>query len=294
MRIKVSARTIKELGSRPNQEDSIYPAHSLLPSKGDLFILCDGMGGHERGEVASETVCQAMSAYVEKHRRQDGLFEETDFEDALAAAYDALDAMDTGTGKKMGTTLTLAKFHKGGCFIAHIGDSRIYHIRPKTASLLHVTRDHSLVNELVSLGELTPEEAKVSKQKNVITRAIQPHQDRRVQAECTNLTDLQTGDYIFLCSDGMLEGCDDADIVDILSKPCSDAEKIEILKNTTRNSQDNHSAILARILSVDSFRLTDPPTSEGRVGGRRHPFRWLLILLVLAGVMAYLFYQLWF
>lgn len=252
MKIQVSARSIFELGQRSNQEDYIYPALSDRPQTGDLFILCDGMGGHEKGEVASQTVCETMRSYIGQHARPDNAFDENDFRQALSAAYDALDAKDTGSEKKMGTTLTFVKFHKDGCFLAHIGDSRIYHIRPATKSILHKTRDHSLVNDLITLGELTPEEARTSNQKNIITRAMQPNQERRAQADCTNLTDLQAGDYIYMCSDGMLEISEDSEIVNILSMDRSDANKIEILKGATQENHDNHSAHLIRIVSVDT------------------------------------------
>ena len=263
MKIQVSAKSIFEVGQRSNQEDYLYPAMSDQPLTGDLFILCDGMGGHEKGEVASQTVCQVMSSYIGQHRREDGFFDEADFKNALSAAYEALDAKDTSSEKKMGTTLTFVKFHKGGCFIAHIGDSRIYQIRPATKSILHKTRDHSLVNDLISLGELTPEEARTSKQKNIITRAMQPHQDRRAQADCVNLTDLQAGDYFYMCSDGMLEISEDSEIVNILSMDRSDAEKIEILRSVTRENRDNHSAHLIRIVSVenDPDKAAVPPVA---------------------------------
>lgn len=284
MVIKVSARSIYELGQRSNQEDYIYPSGADMPSQSDLYILCDGMGGHEKGEVASETVCRTMSSYIKSHRREDGLFDEDDFQKALASAYDALDAQDTSAEKKMGTTLTLAKFHAGGCFIAHIGDSRIYHIRPDAKTVLHVTRDHSLVNDLVELGELTPEQAMKSKQKNIITRAMQPHQGRRDPADCCNLTDLRAGDYIYMCSDGMLEISRDADIVEVLSRSCADTEKIEVLKSLTRNNRDNHSAFLIRIVSVDTSNQKEKSMPEKQPSGRSRLVYWLLGFVVLAAL----------
>ena len=250
MKYKITALSIHELGQRSNQEDSLYPPYSGKPSDGGLFILCDGMGGHAAGEVASGTVCEVMSRYILSHPRRDGYFDESDFNDALDAAYDALDAKDTDDIKKMGTTLTFVKFHAGGCFTAHIGDSRIYQIRPSEHRILHVTHDHSLVNDLVKLGELTPEEAKTSRQKNVITRAVQPHQEYRSHADCVNLTDLKAGDYFYMCSDGMLEQSEDDEIVNILSLPKPDADKVKILIGATKDNRDNHSAHLIRIVEV--------------------------------------------
>jgi len=251
MNIKVLSYSINELGQRINQEDTLYPSSSVTSSHGPLYILCDGMGGHAAGEVASSTVCSAMSQFILSHPSENGVFDEKDFSAALEWAYAALDEKDTDDEKKMGTTLTFAMFHQGGCFVAHIGDSRIYHIRPSVKKVLFVTRDHSLVNDLIELGEMTPEEAKTSNRKNVITRAMQPHQDQEVLADCVNLTDLKDGDYLYMCSDGMLEQMNDLELVNILSLPKPDSEKIRILKGATKDNKDNHSAHLIKIVSVD-------------------------------------------
>ncbi len=258
MKIQVISYPINELGQRSNQEDSLYPPVEETSYRGPLFILCDGMGGHAAGEVASGTVCEAMSRYILSHFSDKEAFGEDEFTAALTYAYAALDEKDTDDEKKMGTTLAFAIFHQGGCFVAHIGDSRVYQIRPSEKRVVFVTRDHSLVNDLVELGEMTREEAKTSNRKNVITRAMQPHQDHQVQADCVNLTDLEQGDYLYLCSDGMLEQMDDREIVNILSLHKSDSEKIQILKGATEDNRDNHSAHLIHITSVGSEEEARP------------------------------------
>ena len=245
MKIKATYQSIQELGQRSNQEDSIYPELGERVEDNDLFILCDGMGGHDCGEIASRTVCQALSTYLVAHP-------DAAFESALDAAYDALDEKDNQSVKKMGTTLALLKLEEGRCIVAHIGDSRVYQIRPSEKRIIYVTRDHSLVNDLVDCGELTPEEAKHSSQKNVITRAMQPHQERRSKADVAILTDVKNGDYFYICSDGMLEISDDQDIVNVLSLNKTDAQKIRILKEVTSENKDNHSAHLIRITSDGS------------------------------------------
>lgn len=275
MRIQVIAHSIHEIGQRANQEDSLFPPIETNTYGGDLYILCDGMGGHAAGEVASLTVCKAMSEYVLSNQREDGLFEETDFSEALNHAYIALDEKDSGDEKKMGTTLVFVKFHEGGCFVAHIGDSRIYHIRPSSREILYVSRDHSLVNDLIELGELTIEEAKSSPQKNIITRALQPHQDKPAKADVKNLTDLKPGDYLYMCSDGMLEKMDDEAIVNILSLPKPDTEKIDILRGATKDNRDNHSAHLIRIISIESME----PDESVKAGSRNG--RWLRVISLL-------------
>ena len=269
---QVIAYPIHEIGQRPNQEDCLFPSPDEVPSKGPLYILCDGMGGHAAGEVASSTVCEAMSDYILSNQHRDGLFDESIFNNALNKAYEALDGKDTDDEKKMGTTLAFVMFHGGGCFAAHIGDSRVYHIRPSEHKILYVSRDHSLVNELVELGEMTAEEAKTSRKKNVITRAVQPHQDCPAKADWVSLTDLKAGDYIYLCSDGMLERMEDRELVNKLASRISDTGKVNLLKKATKDNRDNHSAWLIRIVSTDAVSTTS--------GGRL--LRWLIPLVLIA------------
>ncbi|MBO4843459.1 MAG: serine/threonine-protein phosphatase [Bacteroidales bacterium] len=283
MTYKLITHSIYELGQRSNQEDYIYPLQEDMPSNGSLYILCDGMGGHAAGEVASKAVCETMSRMLSEYPDSE-TFSENVFYKALNAAYDSLDALDNEEEKKMGTTLVFAKFHSGGCFTAHIGDSRLYHIRPSKKEILHLTRDHSLVNELISLGEMTKEEAKTSRQKNVITRAIQPHQETRTKADCLNLTDIEVGDYLFLCSDGMLEKIEDKELVNILALRATDKKKIEILKNLTKNNQDNHSALLVRVEAVNGKSL------ERQTTGKRHHYLFFFLLLALIVALAALYY----
>ncbi len=263
MKYRLRAYSIWDCGKRvdaegkPHQEDSLFPAHNKATASDRLFILCDGMGGHDAGEVASATVCEAMSkSILSAHQDAEGAFSEEDFNKALADAFAALDAKDDGTSvKKMGTTMTLLKLHNGGDLIAHIGDSRVYHIRPgktrEETRIIFRTEDHSLVNELVKAGELTPEEARFSKQRNVITRAMQPHAEQRPKADIHTSGDIQPGDYFYLCSDGMLENMEDEQLCYFFSQEAGDDQrKVESLLKATRENRDNHSAILVHVLDV--------------------------------------------
>ena len=249
----------KDSSGHPHQEDCIFPEYGKQTDSDRLFILCDGMGGHDAGEVASATVCEAMSRSILKdgHDKK-GVFSSEDFKKALEAAYTALDEKDTHAEKKMGTTLTFLKLHDRGAFIAHIGDSRVYHIRPgKTGSetmILHETSDHSLVNDLIKVGELTREEARANGQKNVITRAMQPHLDSRPKAEIYETSDIKQGDYFYLCSDGMLEQLEmdnGISLKNIFSHNGGSIEnKVKILKKVTDNNIDNHSAFIINVVEV--------------------------------------------
>lgn len=261
MKYTLRAYSVWEQGPREKQEDSMYPEHGKIVDTDRLFILCDGMGGHSAGEIASSTVCVAMSHYILSHNSDlEGDFSDNDFRAALNAAYDALDEKNNGAAKKMGTTLAFLKLHHAGCTIAHIGDSRVYHIRPgKNAAdteILFQTEDHSLVNDLVKIGELTREEAKYSKQKNVITRAMQPCMERRPKADLYHSRDIMPGDYFMLCSDGILEQMEDENLKFIFSAKGGDASnKIDILIKATAHNHDNHSAIVIQVVDVERSEL---------------------------------------
>lgn len=262
MKFELNAISIWEPGQRkdeagnPHQEDSLIPAHGHLSADDRLFIVCDGMGGHEAGEVASALVCEAMSTSIYQDCRDpEGAFPPVTFSRALRAAYDALDQMPCGDERKPGTTLAFLKLHGGGATIAHIGDSRVYHIRPgRTGAetrILFQTSDHSLVNELIKVGEMTEEQARTSKQRNIITRAMQPHLSPRPEAELHTVTDIRKGDYFYLCSDGMLEQTDSAALCEIFSEAGGNlAQKAEILTRATENNKDNHTGILVEITGV--------------------------------------------
>ena len=277
MKFTLKAYSIWEYGQRkdaqgmPHQEDSLYPRFGQAHDGDRLFIVCDGMGGHDAGEVASATVCEAMSqAIIADGRDPEGVFTPDDLSRALQQAFDALDRKDNGAVKKMGTTMTLLKLHAGGATIAHIGDSRVYHIRPgKTAddtAILFETEDHSLVNDLIKIGELTREEARFSRQRNIITRAMQPNMERRPKADVYQTADIQSGDFFYLCSDGMLEQPDmesgEALKAIFSEQGGTDADRLQTLLQATANNRDNHTAFIIHILSVDQTAEVVPAVED--------------------------------
>ena len=274
MKYKLEIRSIWEFGQRkdeegrPHQEDSLFPHHGEIKPTDRVFILCDGMGGHAAGEVASATVCDAMSQTIlPLAAKEPFVFTDEDMKTAVTAAFDALDALDDGaSGKgKMGTTMTALVLHNGGATIAHMGDSRVYHIRPgkqrEDTRILFQTRDHSLVNDLVAVGEITAEEAKTHPQRNVITRALQPHTDRRPRPDIAKtIVDIKVGDYFYLCSDGMLEIMDENAIRFNFSEKTGDIDsKVQLLTTATCQNRDNHTAILVHVLEVeDPLPIVEP------------------------------------
>ena len=272
---------IHELGQRANQEDNIYPQLGRATASDRLFLVCDGMGGHERGEVASSIVCQAIPQYFQQAGiSPDKGLSDDDLRNAIEYAFLQLDRADNGAMKKMGTTLTLLYMHRCGVTCAHIGDSRIYHIRPISSpkigeagrglnggGLLFQSRDHSLVYDLYQAGEIAYEEMRTSPQKNIITRAMQPGEDNRVRADIVHITNVQPGDYFYLCTDGMLEEMENDELVSLISSSKSDEEIRKQLIAVTQNNHDNHSAYLIHVKTVtnesgDAANPDDESTSR--------------------------------
>lgn len=246
-------QALQELGARQNQEDALFPAFGQATADDRLFLVCDGMGGHDHGEVASQTVAETIGNYITQHMQADLPLRDELLTDAITAAYDQLDARDNPDDRRrMGTTLTLLCLHRGGATMAHIGDSRIYHVRPSEHRILYQSRDHSLVMDLFLAGELTRDEMDTYEGRNVITRAMQPHQERRFRPDVVHTTDLRPGDLFLLCSDGIVEQLTDSQLLNILCGDDSDDCLLQCLRTATAAAADNHSAYLIRILGAES------------------------------------------
>lgn len=243
---------IHEIGQRENQEDSIFPDKEQVTANDRLFVLCDGMGGHQSGEIASQTVCREVSRYITENAKPGEPFTDEDLSKAMQQAYDALDALDaTESERKMGTTFVLLYFHAGGLMAAHLGDSRYYHIRPQTNEIIYRSRDHSVGSFRFEAGEISFEELKTMKGKNVILRALLPHQDERDMPDIVHIKDIKPDDWFFMCSDGMLENMSDKELLNVLcNKDLSDEQKYNWLQTSTDDNQDNHSAYMIHISGV--------------------------------------------
>lgn len=253
MKTKISTPlAFSEIGRKDNQEDRVCPEIDALTDQQRCLVLCDGMGGHERGEVAAEIVSKNLWANLDKLVRENGDIDERLFNVALSKTFDALDEMTFETEKRPGTTMTSIVFNDNGTVTAaHIGDSRIYQVRPGEG-IVYRSFDHSLVNELIKAGELTEEQAVNFPRKNVITRALQPKLDRRPSADIRVLDNIKSGDYFFLCSDGILEQLTDARLVEILSSSDNNDDKLTAIFNQCFNkTRDNFTCLLVQVEKAD-------------------------------------------
>lgn len=241
-------QVIRELGRRSNQEDSIFPEEGKATVADRVFVLCDGMGGHESGEVASQLVCEVLSQGIIGHWDGSVLTDET-IREAFSEVKERIDESDTSSFSKMGTTMVLLCLHGNGATMAHIGDSRIYHIRPSERRILYKSRDHSVAYDMYIAGRIGKEELG-SYKRNLITRAIMPGQGGQYDVDITHTTDVMSGDYFILCSDGMLEQMSDSELVDTFCTYTVNEQIRDRLVCMTRENEDNHTMFFIQIESV--------------------------------------------
>ena len=235
--------SIHEIGQRENQEDSIIQWNNRL------FVLCDGMGGHEKGEVASQTVCLSLVTWFDNNIKPDEPFCDDQLCEAIEFAYTELDKYADENPRQMGTTLTLLYIGSKGITAAHMGDSRIYHIRPDVG-VLYQSRDHSLVFDLFQAGEITYEQMATFPQKNIVTRAMTPGEDNRMRSDIIHITDIQPNDYFYMCSDGMMEKMTNNELLTLFSADMDDKMKVGQLKMATNQNFDNHTAWIIHIKDI--------------------------------------------
>ena len=190
-----------EIGNvREHNEDSL----TVLPP---LFAVADGMGGHEAGEVASEITINTLNDLAPQSADAEALARAV-----VAANLNVIKAPSQGVGREgMGTTLTAAILEKERLVIAQVGDSRAYLFH--NGSLQQLTRDHSLMADMIEAGQLTEAEARVHPNRSVITRAI--GSDPHMQPDLYELN-VETGDRLLLCSDGICGMIEDHEIASIM------------------------------------------------------------------------------
>lgn len=246
--------SFRQMGRRSNQEDSRYPDTDHPAATSRVFAVCDGVGGRNKGEVASTVVVEAIKEFTSPIPPS-APFGVEEFTELKEYIYSRLSHASAPENEGMATTLTFLCFSPKGCLVAHMGDSRIYQIRPGRGIIFR-TQDHSLVNELVQNGVITPDEVDTHPRRNVITRCLCPPtpQMPRQTADRVILTDILPGDIFVLCSDGVTETWPDNVLEAILTDP--KATLLEKVKNIAAecqlNSNDNNTAIFIPIADVAS------------------------------------------
>ncbi len=213
---------------RPINEDSYY-----APREGERFCaVADGMGGHNAGEVASAMAIQVFS----EEMRKTGDITAGALHTAVARANEAVyrKALENAGMSGMGTTFSALAEQGETAYLAHVGDSRIYLVR--RGAILQLTTDHTLVEEMVQKGLITPREARVHPKRNIITRALGTEES--VQIDIVQMG-TRPGDAFFLCSDGMTNYVDEREI---LRTAMSEREWPEKLKHLVSIALENGGA----------------------------------------------------
>ncbi len=225
---------------RDMNQDYMYTSTTPVGSLPNLFVVADGMGGHNAGEYASRFTVDKMVEVISQNRQQEPV---AAMKEALTEANSQLleEAGADPSKSGMGTTVVAATVIGDLLHVANIGDSRLYVIDHE--AIRQITRDHSLVEEMVRLGEMDKAAAKVHPDKNIITRAIGVTRELAVDFF---EVELRPGDMILLCSDGLTNMVEDEEIKEIVLEQKNIVEKAEKLINTANENggKDNITVVL--------------------------------------------------
>ncbi len=248
---------LSDLASSSDQTDEFN--NIKLGKRGGLFVVSDGMGGAQAGEIASQMAVTVLRSELRKALAARGATEISSHEQLARAVQRAnfmiwSESQNHSSKSGMGATLTAALVRDGKAFIAEVGDSRAYLIR--SGSIIQVTTDQSLVELLILAGELTREEAENAPIKNVILQAMGTQPEVKV---ALTSVDLKRGDYLLLCSDGLSNKVSEAEMLKFtlrassLEMACK--QLVELAKR--RGGEDNITIIIAH-LDGDGLEDSNP------------------------------------
>ncbi len=263
-----SPLSLHRQGVRSYNEDFLYPEPDTAGEGDRLFMVCDGVGGSVHGDQASRAVCRHFSTFVRENEYRLGASAahveawKQLLEEALRhteAQMDASIAQNPGF-RGMATTLTFLYLTPHGAVVAWAGDSRVYQLR--NGSVCYRTEDHSLVNELFKRGEITEEELENHPRKNIILRAVSGGSNP-TKIDVALLGDLRPGDRFLLCSDGVVDGMREADLVDLLSADRPHGGIVDELDTACRlHSRDNYTLYFFELLDVTGKPVGAAPSSD--------------------------------
>ena len=224
---------------RTANQDYVYASVEPVGSLPNLFVVEDGMGGHQAGDYASRYIVENLVSYLQ-------YTENSQIVPLLREAILKVNTMLYHEAKEkpefsgMGTTLVAAVADENTLYVANVGDSRLYLVRDR---IRQVTRDHSYVEELVSLGRLERGSKDYKDKKNIITRAVGTEDKLLVDFFEVGL---EPGDYILMCSDGLSNMLEDAEMEEIIGSDLELQEKAEKLITVANDNggKDNIAVVL--------------------------------------------------
>lgn len=229
---------------RKMNQDFVLCMQNQVANLPNLFIVADGMGGHNAGDFASRFCVENVVKIISKSKE---VLPVRIFEQAIQTTNSLLikEASKNEHLEGMGTTFVMATIQKNKMYIANIGDSRLYLIRDNC--IRQITRDHSLVEEMVMNGEIKREEAKFHPNKNIITRALGA--SVQVVPDYFEVS-LQKEDMVVMCSDGLSNMLDDEEIREIVTTHRGDIKQavhVLIAKANENGGKDNITAIVLKL-----------------------------------------------
>ena len=227
---------------REINEDFCFTSDNPVGNLPNLYIVADGMGGHKAGEYASRYTVERVVASISRNPQTEPVLVMTE---AIHLANDMLqtESRNDETKRGMGTTIVIATIMDGILYVANIGDSRLYIIDSSKKKAKQITRDHSLVGEMVRLGEMDEKEAKAHPDKNIITRAVGAFE--KVEAEFFEV-DLEPDQYVLMCSDGLTNMVGDEEMAGVVSGDGSIEEKCNqlVAAANANGGSDNITVVL--------------------------------------------------
>ena len=226
---------------RTINQDSIFTSIEQIGKLPNLFIVADGMGGHKAGDVASKAAIEKFVKYTcQTHMSDPANILDSGISSINHEIYEM--AVSNKDYSGMGTTFVVCTIVDNHVYIANVGDSRLYLIG---RDIRQITRDHSLVEDMVRMGMLDKEEARTHYKKNVITMAIGVAEDRTATPDIFEI-EISEGDKLLLCSDGLTNMVEDYDIKRIVTNntQIEDAVRTLIDQANENGGKDNISAIL--------------------------------------------------
>lgn len=232
---------------RETNQDYMFTSETAIGGLPNLFLVADGMGGHAAGDYASRFTVKRIVEYIKESEINEPV--KVLKEAILYANRKLMTEAGKDAGKAgMGTTIVGAVYEDHRLHVANVGDSRLYVINQE--KITQITRDHSLVEEMVRLGEMDREDAKVHPDKNIITRAIGVLPEVSVDFFETGIN---PGDTVLLCSDGLTNMVDDAVIKRLILGQRDIVEKAERLVETANENggSDNITVVLIEPFSEE-------------------------------------------
>lgn len=196
---------------REVNQDYVFTSENPVGTLPNLFVVADGMGGHKAGDVAARFAVETLVHYIESQKEETNPLRvlQSAIKTANEQLYDKAQNNEALTG--MGTTMVAAVIEGNMLYVANVGDSRLYVVGEE---MIQITRDHSLVEEMVRRGEIRREEARNHPNKNIITRAMGT--SPKVTADC--FEEPLDGRQVLMCSDGLTNMLEDEDIKIIMNR----------------------------------------------------------------------------